>query len=272
MCAISCQSDTAALFSPAHLCFVSLLFQLFPPQSCCTMFLWDQSPSGPQPTELQLSCCAPTACTESRHHVPAGMQHYNELLEALIPESHRKDPELGLSFNKLSCCSTPKQLSIHPTWREDIRPDRGDPPGLAQGTGGLLGARGSPAAWPDWASSSKPPRKARAMERSGKAPPRLLHHLTASCSAPGSLALGTELHVSLDFEQQGPSCPSKRWAPHLSSLMSSKTLTACLYSKLQGIPASGTESSRTKMHSLLCITTTFLPTLFYSLCSAYHMV
>lgn len=187
------------------------------------------------------------------------MRHYNELLQALIPESQRKAPEHDLSFKKLSCCSTPKQLPINPTWREDTRPD-GD---LLQGTGGLLRTRGSPVAQPDWASSSKPPWKARMMER---------HlHLTPSCSAPGRLALGTELHVSPDSEKQGPSCPSKHWAPHLLSLMSSKPLQACLYAKLQGIPASGIPSSWTKMQSLLCIPAV-LPTLFYSLYSAYHMV
>lgn len=157
------------------------------------------------------------------------MRHYKELLQALIPESQRKAPERGLSFNKLSCCSTPKQLPINPTWRED--------------TEGLLGTRGSPVAQPDWASSTKPPWKARMME--------MHHHHLTPCSAPGSLALGTELHVSPDFEKQGPSCPSKHWAPHLLFLMSSKPLQACMYSKLQGIPASGIQSCRTKMQSFM---------------------
>lgn len=67
MSAIPCQPDTATHFSPAHLCFVSLLFQLFPPQSFLTTFLWGQSPSGLQPMKSQLSCCTPTMCTESWH-------------------------------------------------------------------------------------------------------------------------------------------------------------------------------------------------------------
>lgn len=105
----------------------------------------------------------------------------------------------------LSCCSAPKQLLLHPPWRDSAR--------LAQGTGGLLGARGSPAAWPD--TARKPPWKARTKERSGKAPPRLLHHLTAACGAAGSWLWAQS--CAYLCEQQGPSCPRNCCAPHLPS-------------------------------------------------------